>query len=649
MKAAATITTLAVLLLTSSAFAQSGTRVEHHGMGDFLAGELDGLTIGPVGELVAAPVGMDRYFTPSLYIWSLAIDRKGRLVAGLGDDGGVVRLEGDTFVEIAQLPGELVLDVADTPEGLLAATGPEGRVYRLGGEAPAVVLDRDESSAWTLAPGAGGQWLAGFGPEAAVVRFDPGEEDATGEVIANYEASVARKLLRDGDRLWLATQGPSLIFQSTDDPDHPDRLRYDAGAHEIPDIVADGEGGLWFVVLNPGNPDLYEAPSSRLWHLPSEGSAEPVWQAELAIMSLGLGPDGSLLLGEIGASRVHRVTPDGRIGLWRDFGEGDASALLVDGETTWIGSSNLGDVFRLTEPDGGRGTFTSEPVATPAVARWGRLWVEGNDDGVRFSVRSGMRSAPDATWSGWSGWKSSGEAIDIPLADYIQYRISLEDAEVTGVNLSWARRNHVPRIRGILFEESATEMDWSDPEAAYNNANGNGKGQASLAYLHRNASIRIDAGDRDGDAIRATVEVREEGDDRWIPLVRETELLSVEWDTSRFTDGTWRARVTVRDRHSSAELESTPVVIDNSIPELEDARRDDDALIVKIRDDGSRLARVELRRGEEEAWQPIDPVDGVTDGDREDYRIELAADAVAVWIRVSDVAGNEAVFSPRLD
>jgi hypothetical protein len=646
MKAIAPLTLLTLALGIGAAFAQSGTRVEHHAMPEFLAGDLDGLAVGPLGELVPAPVGLERYFTPSLYIWSLNVDRDGRLLAGLGDDGGVVRLEGDEMVELASFPGELVLDVADTEEGLLAATGPEGRVYRIDGEETRVVLQRPEASAWSLVEGARDGWLAGFGPEASLVRFDPSGSGA-GELVASYESSVVRKLLRDEAGLWLVTQGPSLIYQSTGDPDHPDRLRHDAGANEIPAIVSDGEGGLWFLVLNPGNPDQFEGPSSQLLHLPADGSAELVWEAELAIMSLARAEDGALLLGEIGASRVHRVTTDGRIGLWRDFGEGDASSLLTHEGSTWVGSSNLGDVFRFVEPKDGRGTFTSPPVATLAVEHWGRVWVDGQDDGVRFSVRSGMRSEPDATWSDWSGWKSSGDAIAAPLADYIQYRISIDDVEVTGVNLSWARRNHTPRIGGIFFEESASEVDWSDPDLAY--GNGNGNGSASLAYLHRNSTIQVDARDLDGDALRVTVEVRRAGNDRWIPIARDDESLGIEWDTSRFEDGIWRARATVRDLHSSAQLESSPVVIDNSIPTMEGSSRKEDVLTVEIEDRGSRLELVELRTSEDRGWQPIEPVDGVTDGTSEEYRIDLAVDTVAIWLRVKDVAGNQAVFSPRLD
>jgi hypothetical protein len=646
MKATVPLTLLTLALGVAPALAQSGTRVEHHSMSEFLSGDLDGLAVGPVGELVPAPVGLERYFTPSLYIWSLAMDREGRLVAGLGDDGGVARLEGDEMVEIAKFPGELVFDLADSDEGLLAATGPDGRVYRIDDAGTEVVLERADTSAWTLVEGARDGWLAGFGPDAALVRFDPAGSGG-GETLATYEATVVRELLRADERLWLVTQGPSLIFQSTSDPDHPDRLRYDGGANEIPGVVDDGEGGLWFVVLNPGNPDQFEAPSSQLLHLPSEGSAELVWEAELAIVSLARAEDGSLLLGEIGASRVHRVTTDGRIGLWRDFGEGDASALLWAEGSTWVGSSNLGDVFRLVEPKDGRGTFTSPPVATPAVERWGRLWVDGADESVRFSVRSGMRSEPDATWSDWSGWKSSGDRIDSPLADYIQYRISLDDAEVTGINLSWARRNHVPRIFGIFFEESASEVDWSDPDVAYGNGNGNGNG--SLAYLHRNSTVRVDAGDLDGDEMLVTVEVRREGDDRWIPIARDGESVNVEWDTARFDDGTWRARATVRDLHASAQLESPPVVIDNSIPTLAGSDVDEGVLTIEVADRGSRLERLELRTSADGAWRPIEPVDGVTDGAEEEYEISLDPGVVAVWIRVRDVAGNEAVFSPRLD
>jgi hypothetical protein len=55
-----------------------------------------------------------------------------------------------------------------------------------------------------------------------------------------------------------------------------------------------------------------------------------------------------------------------------------------------------------------------------------------------------------------------------------------------------------------------------------------------------------------------------------------------------------------------------------------------------------------VRVDEAEEWSRVEPDDGVTDGDVEDFSIALAPSAVAVWIRVRDAAGNEVVFSPRL-
>jgi hypothetical protein len=641
--------TLGLLAIAGQALAQSGTRIVSHSMPDFLEGELEGLSVGPVGELAPAPVRLERFFTPALYVWSLALDRKGRVVAGVGDDGAVVRQADDGFEELAKFEGQIVMDVVDGDDGLLAATGPEGRVYRIDENGSAAVLDREETTVWTLAPSAdGNRWLAGTGPDAFLVRFDAGES-SEGQVLNGFEATVVRKLARDGDRLWMATQGPALIYQTTDDPDLPDRLRHDAGNLEIPDLVPDGDGGLWFLVLDPGNPDQLIGPSSRLMHLPAEGSAETVWEGDIAVMSLARAADGALLVGEIGESRVHRIGVDGRIGLWRDFGEGDASALLTDGDVTWVGSSNLGDVFRLAPPDNGRGTFTCAPIGTPAVQTWGRLWVEGSEGRVRFAARSGMRSEPDDSWSEWSGWKESGQVIDAPLADFLQYRVSVEDAEITGINVAWARRNHGPRIRGIFFAPDPSEYDWSDSQDdGYGNGNGNSGNGGSVSHLRALGLVRVDAVDPDRDPVKVTVEVQREGKGAWFPLTRDSSSLSVDWDTKRFEDGVWRARATVTDELESSTLVSPPVRIDNTAPRLGRVERGASALRFRIEDEGSRLGRVEVRVDEAEEWSRVEPDDGVTDGDVEDFSIALAPSAVAVWIRVRDAAGNEVVFSPRL-
>lgn len=630
--------------------AASGTRVVNHAMTDFLDGELDGLGVGPTGELIAAPVSLQRFFTPSLYVWCMGLDREGRLLAGVGDNGGVVRQDGDEFAEIARFEDQLVMAVVDTPDGVLAGTGPEGRVFRLDEEGPVAVLEVEATTVWTLAPADNGRsWLAGVGPDAAVIRFDPGRS-GQGEVVTAVQAAVVRHLVRDEGRLWMATQGPSMIVRSDSDPDRPERIRHDAGDLEIPAILPDGEGGLWFLELDPGDPDQLEPPSTTLLRLPAEGSAERIWAGEIALMSLARTREGDLLAGEIGASRVHRITPDGRIGLWRDFGDGDASALLVDGDVTWVGSSNLGDIFRLAAPENGRGTFTSRPVATPAVERWGRLWVDGDGGKVRFSTRSGVRREPDESWSEWSRWQESGERIEAPLADWVQYRITIEKAEVIGVHLAWARRNHAPRIRGIFFEGNApADFDWSETES-------NGYGEPSrersqgAAVLRGRSQVRVDAVDIDGDELSITVELQRDGKGSWYPLSREKAALRVDWDTTQFEDGTWRARVKGHDPDGATlvTLVSPPVKVDNRAPVLDDFRRDDDMARLKIVDRGSRLAKVELRIAGTERFRRIEPVDGVVDGESEEFEIALDAGIDALWIRATDVAGNEAVFTPRL-
>lgn len=632
-----------------AALAQSGTRVVQHRAVDFLQGEFEGVAVDADGALVTAPVSQTRYFTPALYIWSMAFDRDGRVLAGTGDDGGVVREDGETFAEIAKLPGELVMAVADAGSGVLAATGPEGRIYRIDDDGNATaVVDRDETTAWALAPSANGDaWLAGFGPEATLVRFGP-DVETEGEVLQTFGASVVRKLVRDERRLWLVTQGPSLIYQSVGDADRAERLRHDAGENEIPDAVADGAGGLWFLVLDPGDSDQMEPPSSRLMHLPAEGSAEMIWGGDLALMSLARTDDGDLLAGEIGASRVHRITPDGRISLWRDFGAGDASALLHEGDVTWVGSSNLGDVFRLAPARKGRGQFTSPAIATPAVEHWGRLWVDGDAGGARFAVRSGMRSEPDASWGAWSDWRRTGEAIETEPGDYLQYRLEIEDAAISGVSVSWARRNHAPRIGAVRFERGEGE-DWSDGGPGGFGSNG---GPRPVSVLRGRARVRVDAIDPDSDALRCTIEVRRLPDGDWYPLGGDPSALQADWDTTQFGDGAYQARAEVSDTLTrvagrSAQLRSVPVTIDNTAPRLRSIRWDDAELRVVLEDEGSRITRVDLRVADEEDFRRIEASDGVTDGPVEEFVIARPADGLALWVRVRDAAGNETVLSPR--
>ena len=118
-------------------------------------------------------------------------------------------------------------------------------------------------------------------------------------------------------------------------------------------------------------------------------------------------------------------------------------------------------------------------------------------------------------------------------------------------------------------------------------------------------------------------------------------------------DGRYRVRLTVDDTpgnvegaHGRAARESDPFALDRTPPVM-DVRTSTanrvDVVRIDASDPGGAVASLEysLDGG---AWQSVEPADGVHDGPRESYRIELSRGASEVTrklaLRITDRSGN---------
>jgi hypothetical protein len=165
--------------------------------------------------------------------------------------------------------------------------------------------------------------------------------------------------------------------------------------------------------------------------------------------------------------------------------------------------------------------------------------------------------------------------------------------------------------------------------------------------------ISWQADDPDGDRLVYEVAFRGEGESEWKVLRRDLHDPSVILDGDALADGRYVFRVTASDRESNAggaakgaELESSPVLIDNTPPAIHvqsSARSGDGADIVfDAQDSASALRRAEwsLDAGN---WMAIAPVDGILDSLSEQFRLHLAnipPGEHVLTLRVADSGGN---------
>ena len=117
-------------------------------MGEFEKGTPDGISIESDGHLRQGPGLTELVTTPSTFVWSLAVDKNGRVFAGTGSPATVLRLgknPGDKPFTLFETRDLSIQALRFGPDGALyAATVPGGKVYKLN---PDATTKLDESNA----------------------------------------------------------------------------------------------------------------------------------------------------------------------------------------------------------------------------------------------------------------------------------------------------------------------------------------------------------------------------------------------------------------------------------------------------------------------------------------------------------------------
>ena len=159
-----------------------------------------------------------------------------------------------------------------------------------------------------------------------------------------------------------------------------------------------------------------------------------------------------------------------RMVLEQDLDERQIVALLPDTPGPAFATTNAPALYRLSGERVRSGTYTSPVLDAGSVSRFGTIRWRGDAPSgaqIELSLRSGISSEPDATWSAWTKPgrpAANGELrVDgLPRGRYVQWRLEMtaprrvagDSPKVDGVELSYRQANLRPEI---------TELEAMDP------------------------------------------------------------------------------------------------------------------------------------------------------------------------------------------
>ncbi|MCP3978690.1 MAG: hypothetical protein GY716_05070 [bacterium] len=622
-------------------------------------------------------------------VTSVAADADGGVYFGLSPSGRVLHARGPDEVEVvASTEATFVWALEVAADGTLwIGTGIPGRVLRRepGGQAMPV-FDAEADPVRCLAPLADGGVVLGTGGRGRVIRVDrdlvpfvlyDAPETEVADLVVDEQGTVFALTARGSKQV--ATPGPQgqgpppTVGQTVTVTARPPA--------ENGKDSADSRGAAQ---QQQAPQQSFTSPAGgTLYSIRPDGTVRDVWHTNTELpFAVALTAPNRLLVATGDGGRIHMLDGDGRSTRLTRVASDQAAALALrpDGGVL-IGGTTDARVELLGSSAGGSGSYLTAPIDAGTLANWGRAEWDAGDErrGVTVHARSGNTDEPDSTWSDWSIVKADapdGGATNVPSARFLQLRVDLsskgDDVPTVGrLDVRFRTRNRAPSVTtvnieppGIVWMRNASQganrlgpFVTQDPVArkAAGTLQRKPVGALRKAYESGARTFNWQAADPDGDRLTFRLEVRREGGDRWFVLADELTESFYSWDARAMPDGLYRVRLTVDDSRDNPageeqndESVSRGFTVDNTRPTVERfevaAESEGYRVAFEARDEGGHVLAVEfaLDGGD---WQPIDPVDGVADSERERYELVVAQTpetgaSRTIMVRVTDVGGN---------
>ncbi|MEO5989899.1 MAG: hypothetical protein ABIU54_12715, partial [Candidatus Eisenbacteria bacterium] len=616
-------------------------------------------------------------------LWAMAVLADGS-VAIAGDRGRIDRWTPTGGIRPwARLAGGEVFCLLADGDGVVAGTGPQGLVYRVGSKGDTTrVVATGEKYVWALAPAGKGSWYAATGTKGRLLRIEVGK---------------VRTLLdtEESNLISIAPDGAGGVYAGGDSKGRIVRMRadgrastvFDATEDEVRALAVDPQGVLWAAALSasavsgstddaedgPGpSPSRAAVSGGRavLYRIAPDSAAIAWWTSpQPMVYALAWRPDGVRVAtgNRAGVFRIERANGASQL-LAPAQGQVTALAVGRDG-AVFAGTSNPASVYRLGPSAASRGELTQGVLDARRFARFGRLHWEGTG-GADFSTRSGNTDVPDTTWSPWAALGSENR-VRSPAARFLQWKLALHeaDARVDQVSLAYREDNLPPRVEDLSVAmqgrdvrdgelgprtEAVTQTLPGGQKVEYSVSLAANKGLRDLPVWARGLRTLTWRGvDPNGDPMRYRVLLQARGSEAWVEIGKDLEASLYTWNTTTIPDGSYLLKVVASDALGNAvgeeqlgEAVSEIFRVDNTSPQVTalngTGRPGGVVMEGSATDAAGPLTRVEIAV-DDGSWRTLAPEGGFADTSPLRFRTalnELTPGDHLVSVRAVDLAGN---------
>lgn len=566
--------------------------------------------------------------TKALAATSLALLKSGAVAVGTLPDGKILKFENGKVSDWVTLKDTAnVWDLAVDPKtnSLFAATGPEGKLYRIDTAGKAsVYFDAEEQNLVSVAVGRDGTVYTGAGEKGKLYAVNgPGRA----RVLQDFGNTEVRAIV---------TSASGDVFAIANDLKVPRAMPRRPGAGEESAAPA------------PTAP----SPSGKgvLYRFDSNGSPEQLLSNDKDYFSsLALDAKGVPYVGTGTEGRIYTVDAEHNSVLVADAEQRQIGALVLDGTERWAIASDPAVLLPIRGVGGADAIWTSKVLDAGLRASFGRLYWESSG-ALEFSTRTGGTEKPDSTWSDWSAPLAQPANVKSPEARFLQVRARFAKdpaAVLKSVDVAFVTENLRAYVTQINIKNRNPGS--SKPlEASGGPVSGNPSSNIELSWKMANP---------DEDTLRYRLLYQLIGTPNWFDVLAPQETLtkdSYTWNTQDLPEGRYRIRVIATDELSNPpsrvkqhSLDSNIVLVDNTPPVVEQLTVAGRHIKGTATDGVGPIARIEVAVSGSNRWLPFFPTDGVFDQNREAFDLDVSGlfsnVPVMLTLRVYDAANNAAL------
>jgi sugar lactone lactonase YvrE len=537
------------------------------------------------------------FFDPKAkYIWTLALDKQGRLYVGTGDRGEIFRVEangtGASFFKSDE--SQVRVLAFDKAGNLIAGTDGSGLVYRISPQGEGFVLYS--------------------APKKEITAL---AVDAQGSIFA---AGAGEK--RGGPSQPLAgAAGPTAAAPTT-------TIVVQQATGQ-----ATGAPGIAPIPF----PNVMNLGGSEVYRIAPDGSPKTIWSSkDDLVYALAFDTSGRLLAGSGNKGKVFAIHGDDYSDLTKASANQVTAFAPAPHGGLYAATSNLGKVFLIGANPVSEGTYESDVFDAKIFSKWGRAEVRGEGNFEIFA-RSGNVDNPDRNWSPWKKVDLAKELpLDVPSARFVQWKAVLHSGNpaptVERVALNYLPKNVAPEVEevtvmvGFRVPSSARTSNTSSSDSTF-------ESPIPAVPDKRSIAVKWKARDANDDQLSYTVYYRGDGEKQWKRVRDDVTDRYVNLESDLFPDGGYTVRVVASDEPShspdealTGEKTSDRFEVDNTPPKVEftSTRVEGNKLHLAFRaaDAFSPIKGAEYSIDADD-WQTAEPVGQISDYKIENYDLTV--------------------------